>query len=295
MKPDNFKPMLAATCTDTSKIKYPVLGSVKLDGIRATIFDGVAYSRSLKPIRNAFIQCWAALNADILEGLDGEFIVGAPNAEDVFQVTTSGVMSGDGEPNFTFYVFDLVKENAGFQNRIFEAFMRKVDRVQIVNQFEISNEEELLKYEKQFLEDGFEGLMVKDPKGLYKFGRSTEKSGQLLKVKRFVDAEFKIVGFEEKMHNTNEAKVDALGHTERSTSKEGLVPANTLGALIVENEDGQKFGVGSGFDDATRKLIWINKEDYLGKYAKVKYFPVGIKDLPRFPVYLGIRCEDDMS
>ena len=291
--PNGFKPMLAATCTDTSKIKYPVLGSVKLDGIRAVIFGGVAYSRSLKPIRNVYIQDWVALYAHRLEGLDGEFIVGSPNAVNVFQVTTSGVMSEDGRPDFTFFVFDSVSDKP-FRERIFNAYMKKVPRLLILNQFEISNEEELLEHEAKFLSDGYEGLMVKDPNGLYKFGRSTEKSGQLLKVKRFVDEEFEIVGFEEKMHNTNEAKIDALGHTERSTSKEGLVPAGTLGALIVKTKDNRQFGVGSGFDDATRKEIWDNKEYYLGKLAKVKYFPVGIKDLPRFPVYLGIRSEDDL-
>ena len=46
----NFKPMLASQIDDLSSVKYPVYASYKLDGIRAIIYQGVAYSRSLKPI-----------------------------------------------------------------------------------------------------------------------------------------------------------------------------------------------------------------------------------------------------
>ena len=65
-----FKPMLACECTDLSQVKFPILASSKLDGIRCTIFGGVAYSRSLKPIPNKFVQSWAKENAFNLEGFD---------------------------------------------------------------------------------------------------------------------------------------------------------------------------------------------------------------------------------
>ena len=81
----NFKPMLASQIDDLSTVKYPVYASYKLDGIRAIIYQGVAYSRSLKPIPNKSIQEWAMQNKESLEGLDGEFIVGEPNTEEVFR------------------------------------------------------------------------------------------------------------------------------------------------------------------------------------------------------------------
>lgn len=301
MIPTNFKPLLAATCEDVSSIHYPVYVPPKLDGIRCVIFGGVAYSRSMKPIRNTFVQSWVARNADFLEAMDGELIVGEPTAENVFQVTSSGVMSKDGEPDFGFYVFDVVSELPYHERLLFIA--RKLNtilpdhkddlRLCFVESELVNNQEELMVKEKEALESGYEGIMVRSPFGKYKMGRSTVKEGILLKVKRFVDTECKIIGFKEKMHNTNEATLDNLGHTERSSAKEGLVPANTLGALIVEY-DGQELGVGSGFDDATRKYIWENRDTYLGKLAKIKYFPIGIKELPRFPVYIGIRSEDDL-
>ena len=43
------------------------------------------------------------------------------------------------------------------------------------------------------------------------------------------------------------------------------------------------------------KEIWNNREDYLGKLVKYKFMTTGIKDLPRHPVFVGFRSEDDMS
>ena len=51
-----FKPMLAATLEPPFAVKYPVLVSRKLDGIRATIQGCVVLSRSLKPIPNRHVQ-----------------------------------------------------------------------------------------------------------------------------------------------------------------------------------------------------------------------------------------------
>jgi DNA ligase-1 len=85
-----FKPMLASPAPET--IKFPVLASPKLDGIRCIIRDGVAVSRNLKPIPNVYIQKSLAG----LPPLDGELIVGPPVGNDVWNRSNSGVMSRDG-------------------------------------------------------------------------------------------------------------------------------------------------------------------------------------------------------
>jgi len=53
--------MLSATVEDTALLSYPLLASVKIDGVRCIIRDGVAMSRSMKPIPNASVQAWACL------------------------------------------------------------------------------------------------------------------------------------------------------------------------------------------------------------------------------------------
>lgn len=101
-----MKPLLACpTPANLNSLPYPLFASEKLDGIRCIIKDGIALSRTLKPIRNRYIQ--SILGRPELNGLDGELIVGDPAASDCMRKTNSGVMSFDGEPDFAYYVFDI--------------------------------------------------------------------------------------------------------------------------------------------------------------------------------------------
>ena len=86
-----LKPMLAHTIKDTSKIAYPVMVSVKMDGIRCLIKNGVALSRTFKPIRNDYIQSVIRKRENYC--LDGELIVGDVFAKDCYRASNSGVMS----------------------------------------------------------------------------------------------------------------------------------------------------------------------------------------------------------
>ena len=100
-----LRPMLAGKApADLDQLRFPLIASPKLDGLRCLIKDGTAYSRSMKPLRNKHVQF--ILGRAELNGLDGEIIVGPPNAPNAMQATTSGVMSFAGEPDFKFYVFD---------------------------------------------------------------------------------------------------------------------------------------------------------------------------------------------
>ena len=286
-----LKPLLAYTVEDTSTLKYPLFASVKLDGIRCLVIDSVAYSRNMKPIKNEYVQ--KCIGKPEYNGLDGELIVGDIFAKDCYRQTNSGVMSKDGEPDFKFYVFDRWDMgNFKFETRYTN--IPKLPFVEIVSQWEMNSEGELLMFETELLEKGAEGVMVRSVDGIYKNGRSTAKDGILGKVKRFSDAEYRIVGFVERMHNANEATRNELGYIERSSHKDNLVGRGDLGALVLETADGQKFNCGTGFDDALRAEIWANKDAYIGRMAKVKSFLIGVKDLPRFPVFISFRDEADL-
>lgn len=292
-----MKPMLAVEAKD---FKYPIYASPKLDGIRAVIDDAMVLSRSLKPIPNAFVQ--DTLGHAALSGLDGELTVGPANHKNVMQATTSGVMSRDGEPDFTFWLFDFwtnVTMPYGERLQIMQRAQRDgvfdgQTRVQLLEQVLVHNDEELRAYERSILEQGFEGVMLRSPAGVYKYGRSTAREGYLLKLKRFVDAEAVVIGFEEKMHNANEATVDELGHTKRSSHQANLVPMDTLGALVVKDvKTGVSFSIGTGFDDALRKEIWTRRQHYIDQLVTYKHFEVGAVDKPRFPVFKSFRASID--
>lgn len=299
----SFKPMLACNA-DLEKVGYPVLASPKLDGIRCVVLQGRAMSRNLKPIPNDFVRTWLEANCD---GLDGELVVGDPTAKDCFQRTTSAVMSKDGQPAFTYYVFDRVDlPDAKFEMRLrcVPMYVEKdgATLCGVVHK-RIRTPEALAEYEAARVEEGWEGVMLRDPDGRYKYGRSTVREGGLLKVKRFADAEAVIVDFEERMHNDNAATLDALGHIERSSAKEGKRPAGDLGALVVEMPtiafgydinrlpSAIRFTIGSGFTQAQREDFWTRRNELVGQTVKFRYQEVGTKDAPRFPVFAGFRPE----
>lgn len=290
-----FKPMLATQVDNLQDIKYPVYASTKLDGIRCTIFSGVALSRSLKPIRNKQIQQWASDNAGMLEGVDGEFIVGSPTDSQVFLNTTSFVMSFDKQEDFSFYAFDLVQDTpAEYRQKALEQ-RNMPSNVKVVAQVLIKDSTQLEAFRTAVVEQGYEGVMVKAINGKYKYGRSSIKEGLLLKLKLFKDDEFEIVGYDCKYHNANEATTNELGRTARSSAKEGMIPLDMLGVLYLQNNnDGKVFGCGSGFDDKQRNELWLIRDSLKGQLATVKYFDLGGYETPRFPVFKSIRSTDDL-
>lgn len=302
--------MLASPIKDFDKLRFPLYASPKLDGIRAFVENGVLLSRTLIPIPNESTQDF--FGTDFLNGLDGELVVGEPNAKEVFQRTMSGVSSYEGDPNAVLYVFDSIfNGHMQFSHRharLSEAFGKGVfarfsGHVQLLTQVLVHSIEELMAYHNRTLSLGFEGVMIRSVDGIYKHGRSTEKEGFLLKLKPFTDTETKVIGFVELCSNQNEATVDNLGKTKRSSAKAGKVPMDTLGALICENvipkPDGVEkwpatFEIGSGFTAAQRKEIWENQDGYVGKVLKFKYQAAGTVQKPRTPIFLGWRAEFDL-
>ena len=290
------KPLLSCEVS-LDKIRLPVFISTKLDGLRAVVIDSVVYSRSLKPIRNKYVQ--KLFGKPEYNGMDGELVVGDVYAKDVFQKTTSGVMSAEGEPDVKFYVFDICnKPEETFTARRFILHNKLKNlpsdsKVVMLQQHYVETLYDL----QQYLEDerikGGEGLICRNPDGKYKYGRSTPKEQLSIKLKFFEVGEFEVIGFEERMHNTNEVTTNELGYKERSSCKENLIPMNTLGSLVLKYGD-TEFRCGTGFSDAQRKEIWENKESYLGKLASIRYMSVGSKDLPRCPSFVWFRDKDDM-
>ena len=290
-----IKPLLACE-VPLEQVRLPVYVSTKLDGIRCVIIGGVAYSRSLKPIRNKYIQ--SIIGNEKYNGFDGELVVGNIYDKDVFQKTTSGVMSEQGEPNFVFYVFDdFTHPNLPYSERA-DIMRYKVDtltdRIKFLGQKLIYNIDDINSCLEKEQSLGGEGLILRNPDGVYKFGRSTPKQQLSIKVKFFEQDEFEVIGFEERYTNTNEATVNELGYTSRSSHKDNLLPTNTLGSLVLKYGD-MTFKCGTGFDDTLRKEIWDNKEEYVGRLASIRYMSVGSKDLPRVPSFIGWRDKEDMS
>lgn len=307
-----LKPMLAKDAV-LDKITWPRVVQPKLDGIRVHIQDGIALTRTLKRVPNREVQ--AVLGRPEFEGLDGEIIVGSPTAEDVYRQTTSFVMSESKKTRaeWTFFVFDAITGCEGrpyedrrqtLQDQTILWHVAEPNHIALVAEQYADSAAEMERMEALMVDQGYEGVILRDPNGLYKHGRSTP-TGPLLKVKRFVDFECVVLDVFEENHNANERFTNELGRGARSTAKAGLVGKGRLGGLIVSPVDDSVvpsdtiFRVGTGFDQAERKSLWAVVEttkspdspagDLEGWTVKIKSFPVGVKDKPRHPVFLGGR------
>jgi len=294
------KPMLSGKFDDFEKeslsLTYPLLGTPKMDGIRALMVKGKLVSRTFKAIPNTYIR--EKLEKDLPDNVDGELM-------DVrgWDHTQSSVMAHDGEPDFLYYVFDYVKDKLSkpYKERMDDLLALDLPSycVKVTPKW-IDNHGQLLKLEEQFVNEGFEGLMLRRPECGYKCGRGTLRAMDLVKVKRFVDAEAVITGYEEQMENTNTAEKDNFGRTKRSSAQAGLVGKGTLGRWNVKaiNGDfkGVEFGLGTakGVTQEMRQEWWDKRDKLVGKIVTFKYQAAGSVDAPRIPVFKGFRDKRDM-
>lgn len=314
------RPMLAAPAPrelTEADFAAGVWGSPKVDGYRALIEHGRAWTRKKELVSNGFVQYM--LGHDSLNGLDGELCVGPPNAKDVFNLTQSGVARQDGEPDFIFWVFDVwnMADGTPFEERYaalkhtFENLepWRSHPRIRLLEQVRLTSMADVIAYQQRCLNMGYEGICLRRAGGAYKPGRSTDnpvgstnaKTGKplqawvMLKVKTFSDGEAEVLECVEMMHNDNELEENNVGGAKRSKAQDGMRPAGCLGSFKVRDcKTGVEFSVGSGFDQSERELYWNNRDSMVGLILKYKHFEVGAKTAPRFPVFLGFRDPKDM-
>ena len=209
------------------------------------------------------------------------------------------------EPDFVFAAFDWVpcgNIEQTYQNRFagLESIAGIIDPVHfaVVPHHVVNSPAELLMAYENFLQIGYEGLMVNSPDSGYKCGRSSLKEGILLKFKPFADEEALVIGVSELLHNENEAQKDAFGRTKRASHKKFKSRSGTMGSLSCRFADGTEFSVGTGFTAAERQNIWDeatggNPHFPIGGHVKIKHQPPpgGRKagTAPRFPTFLGFR------
>lgn len=305
-----FKPMLAATIEHEGQLKFPLYASPKIDGIRALATAQGLLSRTLKPLPNQLLQQTyldIILACPELIGTDLEVTIKPnPGEGNSYNEVQSAVMSADIKSEFALNIFDIYSYPDFVYSKRYQILRSTIKQdltlysgphnfwVKLVPQVIVNSMAHLLEYEQYQLSLGYEGVMVRVPNSPYKYGRSTVRQLYLGKVKQFKDDEAIVVGFEEQMANNNKPTQNALGYQERSHHQANKVGKNTLGALIATHPTFGQISIGTGFNDVIRKLIWDNQDTYLGKLVKFKYFEVGIKDKPRFPVFISFRDGIDL-
>lgn len=321
--PDNFRPLLAAKIEDEADYKrlqaWPYMVSPKLDGIRTLLHPNYgAVTRKIKALPNAYVRALLGIAMNEIpeaQGLDGELTYGEVQdvtKPDTFNKSQSAFMSQGGKPKAVYWVFDsfclhverFEDRYHHLVNNIFPKLLEFSNRnpdlmFVMVPHYHTPNLKDLMEREQSFVEQGFEGIMIRKTAGKYKYGRSTLIQQDLIKVKRWSESEGVIIGFEELQHNNNTDEKDAFGLSKRSSHKENMIGGNTLGNLILKVINGPYKGVtvkvGSGFTAHDRDIFWKNQDKLLHGVVTFKWQKSGAKDAPRFPIYKGVRAKDDMD
>lgn len=297
--------MLAAPCStvELETLRYPLLASTKLDGLRLLCHPTLGpVTRRFKPLPN--VHARGLLSHELLKGLDGELMMRDPVTGKFlgFNDIQSALMTRDGKPQFEYHVFDyFANPTAPYKDRMYTLLQniwhirRTLDnspQVYVLEQHLIVGVYEAHEFAAKCLQEGFEGIVLRDSAGPYKSNRSTLKQQWMVKYKGDMeDAEGIVVGFEELFRNQNPQVRSELGLSDRSDHKSGMVPADTLGALVLNTELWGEVKVGSGMDTSTRDWFWTHRTETLGKSVTFKYTPFGMKDKPRFPIYKAIRLD----
>lgn len=290
-----FKPMKPPTGTlNLDDVVYPVYGSIKYDGFRVAVKDGKTVLNSLRELDNLYARN-KLMSEPTVQERDGELVMLPLNDNECFNRCQSAFRARDGEPDFHYVVFDTIDNAMSFEDRWVKAEHPEYpDWVIVDRPVLIENREQLDQFVAEVLADNHEGVILRRPTGKYRCGRATFKSQELLRIKPMETAEGEIVGFICEYANHNEAVVNALGRTKRSSSKENLVPKDTLGKLVVNTERWGLVNV-SGFKRDFAKEVWDNRDKYRGELVSFNYQEIGSIDAPRIAKFKGIRSRSDMS
>lgn len=298
----NQNPMLACDA-DESQLKFPYLLMPKLDGVRGIWLTGGITGRSLKPFKNE--EVGKVFSRKELKGIDGELIIPDYTSADACRITT-GIVNrrGDTKANtLIWFGFDYITDvtvNQPYEQRLtsLSNLVHKLGlaEVKVVPHTLVTNLEEVLALEQKYLAEGYEGVILRDPKGLLKSGRATTKENSFLRIKRFVQEDAVVVNIVEAEENTNEKAINELGKSYRTSHQAGKRGKNVVGALeCITCKTGKPITVGPGaMTHAQRAEYFQNPELLVGKTISYKSFPKGVKDKPRFPTFVSIRVEEDL-
>jgi ATP-dependent DNA ligase len=257
-----YFPMLAHEFSE--KTAYPCLVQPKLDGIRCVVYkkDTIVFQSRNNTIFQPFPEIAKELEPFFIENpdliLDGELY----HHDLGFQKITSIVRKQD-HPELTllqYHIYDLICEEPYLIRYVIIRNI-KGNYLFCVETKEATSRESIENYHTHYTKLGYEGIMIRNPYGLY---QEKARSKDLLKYKHFKDAEFLVVGHTEGKH----------------------------GIPVFTCVTGDKtFGVMMKTTTALKQEMLKNVADYYNKYLTVKYQELSDDGIPRFPVGIGFRCD----
>lgn len=266
-------PMLAKSYDDEKhKIDWtkPVYIQPKFDGMRCLAFvtggEVLLMSRQGKTIET--VQHIVKELSKFPDGVyDGELYAVSSFQENMRLIKK--YRKGETE-KVLYHIYDMVSDN-GFSERsmAISKIVNNFNSIVKVETVEIANESLINFHHSKFLAEGYEGSIIRHSNDGYKVNG---RSSNLLKYKDFKDLALPIMD---------------------------IVPgdANPLHGYPIfywKGSEGHHLGddiLGAGikYSHKEREEFLINKHNYIGKTAELRFFEYSDSGVPRFPVMIGIR------
>jgi DNA ligase-1 len=261
-------PMLAHKYTDHSKkLKFPLVScSPKIDGLRLilSVQDGKVTTTSrtgtiftgLDHITKEYAEF-----EDVV--VDGELYSSTLTFEQISSVVRKGDVNDPRMQSIFFFAFDLIN-NDPYHTRVvnLEYLVMGFNHTKVVPWFIIKSEDEIQPKHIEFIEQGYEGTMIRNLHSLY---QKNKRSYDLLKKKDFLDNEFEVIGY-----------------------KAGKGKFENVPTFLLRCDGGEFEAVPKG-DQSLREDYLRNAESYIGTLATVRFFEYTADGIPRFPVLVAFR------
>jgi DNA ligase 1 len=267
-------------------LRYPVMATLKLDGVRALRLSGSLLSRKLKKIPNRKIRDRAI---PIPGGFDMELYSDILTYNQIQSIVMS--QEHDDSDMIQFHVLDWYISDTMYGLRIRRAYEESHKLTGVICEYPslCNNADELMEHFLRFESEKGEGICFRLVNSPYKFGRSTLSQQWLVKLCRYHTDEATVLDFVEQQENCNKAKWGKTGKMDRSSHASLMVGKGVLGALLVRNTKDQVFTIGTGFTNKQRRMIWDSRASFVGKTITYSYKLHGVKTLPRCPAFKGFR------
>ena len=288
------KPMLAKQADNvTNKNIFNKLwiASRKIDGLRATIFmgeDGKLHTASRGAMNYDAAMYEILSNKTLIEMigdnkiiLDGECYHHGWTLQQLNSIARTQKTAVDYDV-LQFYWYDIVDPNSTFDERwsfmqdirddlglTFDPereFSREELRVQFVPQEEVIGWDNMMKLHNQYVSEGWEGLVIRDPDALY---RPNGRTNDMIKIKIYKDDCFKVVGIEEGLRGSEDM------------------------VFIMQMPDGRTFKAKPFGDRLQKEEYWNNFENrYKNHIGECKFFYYSDDGIPLQPAFKAFR--DDL-
>lgn len=277
------KPMLAK---GYSSWKWEmVFVQPKLDGMRCLcrkVKDKIVLTtRSGKPITT--LPHIEELLKDLPDKLvlDGELYIHGMSLQNLISAVKK---KNENTPDVKYRLYDLAIPNLNQTHR--NLLLKEVEerfKIALVPTYEVWSEEQMLERFSKFIEDGYEGAMIRLSGGMYEFGF---RSSSLVKYKEFLDAEFKIIDVEEA--TGRDAGTAVFRCANNPKSYEEFLNSPIL-LLNQKWRDDSSFTCRPKGTHEQRTAYFKKRKQLVGCDLTVKYQTLSDDGVPIFPVGIAIR------